>query len=982
MGDSPTPSSSSPPPSTSQPAPSSTPATASTAPKVDSAPASPSAAPAGKRKHSNIVVIDSDSDSDGDDTKMDVDEDYEDKGAKKSSKKGKEDAADKKKKPVAPKSKASKPAAKEAADKGSKKEDKLVDFNLKMCKIDFRQKAFKADMAPSYLRDLTAFTEYATKRLQDDKDAVLDDWSEKHSGLIAKLAHESTAALGTLANQIKKQLGAAVEGNLLAAEDSQTDEATEPGGVEKRIPVAPLKAFISTLATRTNYGLSLPLLQSPSSASSSSSPDSPSSSDTPEEKKDEAKEDETEKFELPEGVKDVPEKLQIWVWEVKDLSLLASEYSGKWEKRRAEREQIQQDALALFRSFTPSERSNLLTGTKSASATSSTAAAARKADKGKMKAIKPEESDAEDADAEGEKKEKEKPKKVKKEKELTEEQKKEQEEKARKKAEKAAEAEAKKKEREEKKAERDAVKAEKDKIKAEKDKVKREKEEEEERKVQAKKKQSSMFTNFFMKTSPVPDAGPSGTKSATATPNKDVKDSPAAPSKKPSKGFDSVFFPFHVKPNVELARTWRPSNEAKEVEIKEEGTLDKSALLSQATSTRPGRSRLVLSAYPSAPVVVRDAVSSINDASLTSNDASWHYEALNDRSRVPVKFLKFREDHRPGYVGTWTKTSRVVGFRTPFARETALLNYDYDSEAEWASEPEGEGEDVGSGNDSDDDGGNVSEADSWLAEDDEIEYEEGYEAEGDVVMLDAEGRGAGGADSDDDIVIVGEEDKKRAKKRKAEKEKGGKGDREGKKRRLKVPLPAVVKGLSWEDEEGQPTEPVFRSMKVQFLNDASFGLNPFTFTSKPFTSSSSANTSASSTAKPSTSKGKGKENVALAPSAASSSSSTSDPSKPLASSSTIPAVPPGTVNTLKPRKAPAKPFPASELAALVAYVHGSSDPKPVLVDGFVKRCKERGVVVTKTAIEAKLKELEVKKVKGKMVLSDEVLTQHGISAAA
>lgn len=65
---------------------------------------------------------------------------------------------------------------------------------------------------------------------------------------------------------------------------------------------------------------------------------------------------------------------------------------------------------------------------------------------------------------------------------------------------------------------------------------------------------------------------------------------------------------------------------------------------------------------------------------------------------VPTKYLYFREDYRPPYVGTFTKPldrrSMSKLCRNPFGRELPNTDYDYDSEAEW--EEPGEGEDLGS----------------------------------------------------------------------------------------------------------------------------------------------------------------------------------------------------------------------------------------------------------------------------------------------
>ena len=41
--------------------------------------------------------------------------------------------------------------------------------------------------------------------------------------------------------------------------------------------------------------------------------------------------------------------------------------------------------------------------------------------------------------------------------------------------------------------------------------------------------------------------------------------------------------------------------------------------------------------------------------------------------------------------GTFSKSSRIISGRRPFAKDYSVFNYDYDSEAEWEEEdPEGE----------------------------------------------------------------------------------------------------------------------------------------------------------------------------------------------------------------------------------------------------------------------------------------------------
>ena len=61
---------------------------------------------------------------------------------------------------------------------------------------------------------------------------------------------------------------------------------------------------------------------------------------------------------------------------------------------------------------------------------------------------------------------------------------------------------------------------------------------------------------------------------------------------------------------------------------------------------------------------------------------------------IPIKLLKFHEDVRPPYQGTFTRfvpeSSVVKVSRNPYHRVIPDINYDYDSEAEWEEPEEGE----------------------------------------------------------------------------------------------------------------------------------------------------------------------------------------------------------------------------------------------------------------------------------------------------
>ncbi|KAI8618338.1 chromatin assembly factor 1 subunit A-domain-containing protein [Chytriomyces sp. MP71] len=104
------------------------------------------------------------------------------------------------------------------------------------------------------------------------------------------------------------------------------------------------------------------------------------------------------------------------------------------------------------------------------------------------------------------------------------------------------------------------------------------------------------------------------------------------------------------------------------------------------------------------------------------------------------KFLKFQEDYRPAYFGTWTKTSSVVGGKNPWAKDVVggVLNYEVDSEAEWEEDEPGEelqsedeDDDMGAGKGVEGDGHDGEEMDDWLVPD-------GYLSEDETDMHEAD----------------------------------------------------------------------------------------------------------------------------------------------------------------------------------------------------------------------------------------------------
>lgn len=91
---------------------------------------------------------------------------------------------------------------------------------------------------------------------------------------------------------------------------------------------------------------------------------------------------------------------------------------------------------------------------------------------------------------------------------------------------------------------------------------------------------------------------------------------------------------------------------------------------------------------------VRELMEDMNGRSSDLTGQSATEDPIETLRRIPVRYLEFKEDVRPPYVGTYTKPQTRRLARNPFARKRQDTDYDYDSEAEW-EEPE-EGEDLDS----------------------------------------------------------------------------------------------------------------------------------------------------------------------------------------------------------------------------------------------------------------------------------------------
>jgi chromatin assembly factor 1 subunit A len=190
-------------------------------------------------------------------------------------------------------------------------------------------------------------------------------------------------------------------------------------------------------------------------------------------------------------------------------------------------------------------------------------------------------------------------------------------------------------------------------------------------------------------------------------------------------------------------------------------------------------------------------MSQLSEAEIIGNDDLVRelLAKLRDRDRCPAKVFCFHTDARPGYFGTWTRSSRIIGPRQPFAQDTLVFDYAYDSGGEWEDEPIGD-DVVDDGEDEDrDDEERDSDMDDWLVDDDE---------EQNLVALSRNS-------SPPPIVELPVPS---PPKRKADD-----GERKlSKKRKVVVHLVPFAKGPMWESIIGQPEYEPFNSYTIRLFN--------------------------------------------------------------------------------------------------------------------------------------------------------------------
>ncbi|THG98582.1 hypothetical protein EW026_g3635 [Hermanssonia centrifuga] len=500
---------------------------------------------------------------------------------------------------------------------------------------------------------------------------------------------------------------------------------------------------------------------------------------------------------------------------------------------------------------------------------------------------------------------------------------------------------------------------------------------------EAQDKSRSLMASFFGKTKAASSFGSDGRassipkdKEVTSTSGGHEISNIAGPSNITHSEFEKTFRPFMVKKDAELAPINKFRERKKGKKVKENGLVSTDMdiividddgdeqvededediqMMDVAPSnhdfgqlTAEDRLRDAISSFPPTfPLPhharqthaefksyhnepIRSLIAQLNEAEIVGDDSAVRsiLSRLRSRRRVPAKVLIFADDARPGYFGTWTRNSREVGPRTPFARDVVSLDYTYDSGEEWEEES-GEADDVVEDAEDEEVAAEEvdSDLDSWLVDDDE-----GVEPGTPI-----EDR----AGSPFEFPVPPPEQPKR---------KSNEGDpKMNKKRKVVVPLVPFIKGTCWESTIGQCDYEPFNAYRIQLLNDTPFPINPFTFVSipvdekPPVPTTTQSHPDSRSFAVPAL-----PERLQVPPSAAATSSSG-----------------PSVFNIKKrPVVQPKTPFPDAHIPLLLSKIGSlESGSLTFIVETVYKELSE--FKVKKNAIEAKVKEIGEKSREGK-----------------
>ncbi|KAL3232979.1 Chromatin assembly factor 1 subunit p90 [Nakaseomyces bracarensis] len=219
--------------------------------------------------------------------------------------------------------------------------------------------------------------------------------------------------------------------------------------------------------------------------------------------------------------------------------------------------------------------------------------------------------------------------------------------------------------KEEEKRQREEERRQKEEEKRKLEEEKRKLEEEKKQKEEAKERAQSRIGNFFRK----------------------VTDESSKPEVVKSD-YEKFFLPFYARDSVKLNDSWKMTGK----ELQDSKEMIDSLMRSHHADSELepvnwlAERRINKRGYP----VRLTAISLLQQ--MTAKEKSDE-ELQKLLSLVPQKYIKFYENVRPPYVGTYSKEFQLP-VDNPFSIEVTGFNYDYDSDLEWVNEEEEDGEEV------------------------------------------------------------------------------------------------------------------------------------------------------------------------------------------------------------------------------------------------------------------------------------------------
>lgn len=638
-------------------------------------------------------------------------------------------------------------------------EKKHAMTELRNGKVVFKQKPMLLEKLSETLQEIVKFREMIEQR-KEKQEPPLQCIPDEHLPLIAKLGHESDKTLAALAKHMQQEL-------MPPQEDE--DEDAKMDSAKSALPLPAIEQAIKATLFRNNYGL-----------------DALNGSRT-------------------------PAAVCVWRWEVQPAyrDWLPKSAREKLEVRLSERAQAKEYLRQTFGALSQAERDAIFDpkGANRAAkdASNKIVEPAGRSDKEKSASpTKPfKAQDDENLEAVGTTTESSRSKKSK-----------------------DPEKTAKERERLEKKAAR-----------VEKEKKAKD----------AQNKSRTLMAKFFSKAKESAITGPKAGESSTG-------------SSRPQTDFERTFKPFALKKGSVLA----PPNyfkAPKKRKGKERATVDDSGVIILDSDNEPGRGgdgilmkgsnssfvdissmtareRLgnILNSLPPpldrsrlpkprwkdsghdfrtySPYSVREFISKLSEVEVAGDDSEVRtlLSQLQDRVLFPAKVFIYHEDARPGYFGTWTRSSKLIGPRRPFNKDVVEFDYGYDSGEDWEEEPMGDADDVleDDGEDGDTDEAD-SDLDSWLVDDDEAP--EAYQ------------------DLRDPSPPMLPNFPDMPPPPPPLKRKAAEPERKAKKRKIVVPLVPFSKGPCWETRISECEYEPFNHYRIQLFNDTPFPIDPFTFVS-------------------------------------------------------------------------------------------------------------------------------------------------------